>query len=191
MITEKNHINLLTEHKVELIKSIEDIKKLFEPESLNKGDIPKINTEYDSMIFFDTSSYNSNYLAELIIKYLNNYRNISFRDISNFFNFSNKNIVLEMEWSNNIREKIINQTNKTKFYYCQDDNIYAQLFEKYLNTKLNRISDGDNKLQIPLFLTIKGNSEILIDFENISTLGYKNIVKNMVYLYDFKLINPK
>ena len=92
----------------------------------------------------------------------------------------------EIDIVNDLKGKVITQTKKTKFYYCQDDNIYSILFENYINKRLK--SDK----QVPVILTLKANvhnkpKDIFIDIETIAPLNYNTIMKNMVLLYDYNL----
>ena len=101
---------------------------------------------------------------------------------------NNDKISKELDIVNDLKGKVITQTKKTKFYYCQDDNIYSKIFEKYINKRFK--SDK----QVPVILTLKGNvynkpKDIFIDIETIAPLNYNTIMKNMVLLYEIlKLI---
>lgn len=180
---QKESFQLLEKNNIEIIKSINELEKLFNIESIN-SDNPIINIDYDCLIFFDTPTYNSSYLTDLINEYITTYDKLTFAQISNMLRLKNTNITKELDFVNDLKGRIISQTKKTKIYYCQDDNIYSKLFESYINKRFK--SDK----QVPVILTIKGNvqnkpKDIFIDIETIAPLNYNTIMKNMVLLYDY------
>ena len=182
---QKESFQLLEDNKVEIVKSLSELEKLFDWSSLHTNE-PLIHSNYDCLIFFDTPTYNSSYLTDLINEYLTTYDKLTFAVISNMLKLNNDNISKELDIVNDLKGKVITQTKKTKFYYCQDDNIYSILFENYINKRLK--SDK----QVPVILTLKANvhnkpKDIFIDIETIAPLNYNTIMKNMVLLYDYNL----
>lgn len=184
----KEKHKMLGENNVEFIKNINDIENIFDIQSLNDKQ-PIIKTENDVIIFFDTPIFNSNYFLDLILEYLGKYDKISFSEISSMLNFNNKNLTKEIEFVNEIKLKLNSQTKKTKIYYCQDEDVYVKLFDKFLSNKIK------TDKQVPIMLTIKGNiqkgkqKDIFIDFENIAPISLNTIIKNMILLYDYNQLN--
>lgn len=181
---QKDSFLQLEENNVTLIKSLSELGKFFAWSSLYNNE-QVIHIDYDAIIFFDTPTYNSGYLTDLINEYMTTYNKLTFAQISNMLRLNNDNISKELDIVNELKGKIISQTKKTKFFYCQDDNIYSKIFENYINQRFK--SDK----QVPVILTIKGNvtnknpKDIFIDIETIAPLNYNTIMKNMVLLYDY------
>lgn len=184
LTNQKSQLEKLSKNNVDIINNINEIKKIFTLESLYSNN-PNIITDNDVLIFFDTPNYNSSYLVDLINEYFSTYEKLSFTDMSNILKLDNKNLTKEIDIVNEIRLKILSQTKKTKFYYCQDEDIYVNIFEKYISNRLK------TDKQVPVILTIKGNiqnnknKDIFIDIETLSPLNYNTIMKNMVFLYDY------
>lgn len=182
--TQKSSLEKLESLKVSFIKSINEIENIFSVESLHTNK-PIINDSNDSLIFFDTPNYNSEYLTDLIIEYVTTYESLNYSMLTKMLKFDNKNVAQELDIVNDLKGRIISQTKKTKIYYCQDENIYSKLFEKYVQTRIK------TDKQLPIILTIKGNvpknkeKEIFIDIETLSPLNYNTIMKNMILLYDY------
>lgn len=182
---QKESFQLLEKNKIEIIKSLTELEKIFSLSSLHTNE-PLIHVNYDCLIFFDTPTYNSSYLTDLINEYITTYDKLTFAQISNMLKLNNNNISKELDIVNDLKGKVNTQTKKTKFYYCQDDNIYSKIFENYINKRFK--SDK----QVPVILTLKGNvynkpKDIFIDIETIAPLNYNTIMKNMVLLYDYNL----
>lgn len=182
---QKESFQLLEKNKIEIIKSLTELEKIFSLSSLHTNE-PLIHVNYDCLIFFDTPTYNSSYLTDLINEYITTYDKLTFAQISNMLKLNNDNISKELDIVNDLKGKVNTQTKKTKFYYCQDDNIYSKIFENYINKRFK--SDK----QVPVILTLKGNvhnkpKDIFIDIETIAPLNYNTIMKNMVLLYDYNL----
>lgn len=184
VINQKNSFLQLDQNKVEIIKSLTELNKIFDYKSLYNND-QIINIDNDAIIFFDTPTYNSAYLTDLINEYLNTYDKLTFSNFVELLKLPNQNLSKELDFINDLKGKIISQTKKTKFYYCQDEDIYVKLFSEYINNKFK------TDKQVPVILTIKGNvynkkpKDVFIDIETIMPLSYNTVMKNMVLLYDY------
>lgn len=190
-ITQKEQLVELEKQGVTFIKTIDDVENLFSVESLN-SDNPKIKTDLDVLIFFDTDVHNSSYVSDLLLEYIATYQKLNFASMSKMLNLDNKNVSKEIDFVNDVKGKIISQSLRTKLFYCQDENIYSKLFESYINKRFKN-TNFEGKV-LPIILTVKGNTfkkpkDIFIDVETLGPLTYNTIMKNMVLLYDYNQIN--
>src|SRR5690606_28604598 len=107
-------INQLKANDVKIVSNIEDLENVVVKVQLSTS--PKIVTNKDCIIFFDTQNYNSNYLTDIILNYLKNYKTYNYKDFCNFLNFNNTNVSAELEMVNQIKSKLKIQTPDTNFY---------------------------------------------------------------------------
>lgn len=149
----ENHIkNLLEKNNIQLITNIDEINNLYNIEKLKQNNIIEIykqeNINY-SIILFDTEIFNSTYLIDEFDKFNN-------IEISDKFNESLLN-----------KLKIVKE--KTKVYYCDNLEIYKNIFDKFHKKDIDKIKP------IILFISHK-NADIFIECENFLPLNFKNFL---------------
>lgn len=164
------------------INTVDEMSTVFT--KINLDNRPQIVTNNDCMVFFDTPTYNNNYITDLIIEYLTKYSSYTYRDFTTLLKFNNTLISKEVEIFEDIKAKLLVQTPKTKFYYCDSINVY----QHYFNEKI--VADNMR----PQILTIKGQvltkpKEIFVDRENLAPFNLKVIMKNILLLHDYNLNN--
>ena len=171
----------LKDLKVQTITTVDEMSTVVK--RIQLSDKPEIVTNEDSIIFFDTASYNSNYITDLIIEYLKKYADFNYKDFTTLLKFNNTNISQELELMNEIKSKLKIQTPNTKFYYCDSEDVYNYLFDNMY------VKNSENNLK-PVILTIKAKTyikqkEIFIDIENLYPFNLKTIMKNIMLLHDY------
>lgn len=192
--TEKDLNALLEKYSIEQIKLYSEIEKLFSPSSLERGDVPQINVDYDCMILFDTPVFNSSYLFDLFCDFKDNFLKLPLTDYARVFGLKQENIAKEIEFVSVIKEKLKTQLPKTKIFYCKDEDIYKKLFERYIKSlkESGKMDIGENELLFPVILTLKGNThknkDIIINMESISTLTNGAFISQLTFLYDYNQI---
>lgn len=145
-----------------------------------KRNINNISSKKDTVIFFDTQSYNSNTFTDNVIKFIRDFKDITFKDFSVMFSLDNNNITQESNFFNSFKEKVIKQLSETEVYYCNDLEAFQTIFANFY----------DDKSQVkPTILSFKYNEKetsSFIDIETLNALNVRNISKIFLNLANLK-----
>lgn len=166
-------IEQLRNLNVKIIENISDFNKVINVTDLKKS-VNTLENKKDTIIFFDSQSYNENTFTDYIIKFLTEFKNITFSEFSKMFSLDNNDTKKESTFYNSFKEKVINQTELTDIYYCNDLKTYQEIFEKFYSKKEEKEKINTTVLS---FKYNEKESSSFIDFETFSPLNTKNIAK--------------
>lgn len=185
--TDTKVLETIEKYSFEIIEDIEDIKTIFDPESLTK-ETPTIHKKENAIIIFDHHNYNSAFLHEFFATIIDKKDNIA--DFLDFPEGMPEH--LQAELLVKLQTKLNLTIPVTKIYYCNNFETNKFLFEPFFKSMFDGYhSENNNNIpefefdSPPVILMInKDVDAIFMEFEKFMPMTINSAFSSFIIIHD-------
>lgn len=180
-------LKFIEKRNVTIIENIDDIKLLFNPDSLKNNSKPELHIKDNTIIIFDHHNYNIAWMHELFEIVLSRKDNIS--------SFVNLPKGMPEHLQSQLLSQFQNKMNiiepTVKLYYCNCPKVSEELFKPFFKQLFDnsQISSGTNQKfeydsPTVMLMMNKNVPEVFMEFEKLFPMDVQKVFSAFVILHD-------